>query len=449
MRALFKDESGSVIAIAAAAIVTMTVVAAMAIDMSRYLIIKSKFRQAMDTALIAGASVARNQDVQEVVENFFHANFPDNYMGADLTSEITIVTNANDLSWTAEVNASMNTVFAQLFGINTIGLSQNATVAWDISKRVDAIFTLDTSASMCTRTERIPRKDDVNIIEYRPDHYCDKLNAMKEAISYIVEYGVQPIEGMGGPVFNVGIVPFNHKVKLPNPERVPTNLTNMEISSEDGTPDYYRDFTDAEPLAPIIPLTALDSPSDQQFILDKINRIEQTPEGQGWTRSNVAVHTAAMMLDPGYHTFFGGTEPGELNPMTTDKIVVMMTDGANVSCCFAVWPEGNYDNQYLYLNEVDNAHLAGLSAYPNLEQHAEYYGLSEKGLCERLKENGIVIYSVVFDVDDRDPGGQEIKDVYRDCASNEQFFFDVQNTEQLITSYQIIADSFNKLRITY
>jgi hypothetical protein len=125
----------------------------------------------------------------------------------------------------------------------------------------------------------------------------------------------------------------------------------------------------------------------------------------------------------------------------------MMTDGVNMGCCYATYPEGNYDNQYLYMYEVDNAHLTGIAKAPKMKKHQTQYGIPTEGLCDFLKKNDVTVYSIVFDVDDRDAGGKEIKEIYKSCASNNQFFFDVSSNDDLILAYKTIAQSFVKLRI--
>ncbi len=449
LRRFLHNDSGSVVAIAVVAVFVLIGAAALAVDVSRYLIVKSKFRTALDSALLAGASVARERNVEQVVNEFFHANMPENYMGTNLTTSIKVTTDPVNFSWTATVDAEMATLFARMIGIDKIDLLQKVSVMWDISRQVDVAFTINTSTSMCLERIRGKREDGTFVMSYRPDPQCNKLNAMKDAMHFIIEHGFQPIEGVGGPVYNVGLIPYNHKVKFPDPRRVPEELLAIERDHTDGNPDYYRDFSDAEPLQALTPLRPIASQADKNYLLTQIDLISQTPYGSGWVRSNIAVLSGALMLDPDYHTYFNGAMPGVMDPMKSDKVLVMMTDGANIGCCYAAYPEDHFSNQYLYLYAMDNAHLTGYGGEEWFTEYAEGFGLEEVGLCDRLKTAGVTIYSVVFDVDDRDPGGKEIKRVYEDCASNQQFFFDVDSAPALVRAYQTIASSFNRLRITY
>jgi hypothetical protein len=93
--------------------------------------------------------------------------------------------------------------------------------------------------------------------------------------------------------------------------------------------------------------------------------------------------------------------------------------------------------------------MVGLENMPELARYQQKYNIPQKGLCTEMKEQGITIYSVVYDVDDRDPGGRAIKNVYGKCASSEQHYFDVGTEEELQLAYKTIAQSLLRLRITY
>ncbi len=452
LRSLFGSEKGSVLAIAAAGIFLVTISTGLAIDTSRYLIIKSQFQKALDTALLAGVSSQDSAaDIEETVIEFFYANFPENYMGVNLSTDISVRVDPVNFSWTAEANAEMPTAFGSIVGLDGLAVNHDVTVTWDVSKRVDAVFTLNTSGSMCTTTLDMPQADGSFLLRHEPDHECKKFNAMKTAMEYVISNAFEPIQGVDGPVFNIGIIPYNHKIKFPDGNNVPPALTAVEDTHELGDAEYFANVLDAEPLYPLIPLTPIETEADRQMLLETVMEMRQIPEGGGWNRSNLAALASALMLDPTQHEYFGGKQAAAFDPMAVDKVVVLMTDGSNVGCCFAAYPEGNYDNQYLYLYDIDNGHLSGEEqAAERARKYAGYYGLAANpGICDRMKEAGITIYTVLFDVDETHPGGEEIKTIFRDCASNEQFFFDAKDEQSLILAYQTITDSFNRLRITY
>lgn len=490
----WRSTAGNILIIGAGGILMLVALVGGAVDMARYINVNSRFKDAADTALLAAVSVSRtNQDLDEVASRFFEANFPPEYMDSLILTNIDVTADPVNMEWTATVDGEVKTEFAQFVGFDTIAVHHKVKVQWDVGSRMEVIFTVDTSASMCMTTTRSEKQDGAFIMSYEPDYTCKKLNAMKEAMDYVIDFGLASVDGVNGPSFYAGIIPFNHKIKLPNTNNIPEPLLAGERLRKDliaddvaagggggidaganifnlgglaggaaqpaggehekypvGQLDYYQVFDDAEPLSPVIPLMALDSDAKKQELKSLIDNIVQSPTGKGWTRSNIAVLTAALMLDKDYYSAFGGEEPADFDPAHVDKVVVMMTDGANMGCCYAAHPEGNFDNQYLYLYQADNAHLTGLKdAAPELKEWSQAYNIPEEGLCDQMKKAGITVYSVVYDVDDRDPGGKEIKNAYKKCASNEQFFFDVASDEDLKLAYQTIAQSFLKIRIVY
>lgn len=447
MKKLLRNENGSVIALAAAGLAVLVTISAVAIDYARYTNINTKFSAAADNALLSAAASARTQDASQVARNFFRANFMDEMGNSFQLSELTVSGSPTEASWEIQVGGAYEPLFGSMIGMDQIELSHSARVVWDTSKLIEVVFAVDTSSSMCMNVNRSRSLSGTFIMEYQPDESCKKLNAMKESLRYVVQNAFAPLEVEGGPLFKIGIVPFNHKVRLPRPGNVPEPLSYIETTHAKGSNTYYTDLADAEPLAPVVPLTGIHSSGEITGLINQIDAITQSPLGLGWTRSNIGLLTSALMLDPDYNNSFGGLRPERIGSEDTEKVVVLMTDGANIGCCFAAHPEGNFNNQYLYLYEVDNAHMAGIEKHPNMTRWQTQYGIQNEGVCDQMKTAGITIYSVVFDVDDRDPGGRAIKDTLRRCSSNKQFFFDVANAEELKLAYETIAQSFIRLRV--
>jgi Flp pilus assembly protein TadG len=447
MKKLLRNEKGSVIVLAAAGLAVLVTISAVAIDYANYTNVNTKFSAAADNALLSAAASARTQSPADVAKNFFRANFMDEMGSSFELKQLSVSSDPNGLSWNIDAAGSYEPLFGGVIGMDRIELSHSARVVWDTSKLIEVVFAVDTSSSMCMDVKRSRSSSGTFVMEYQPDASCKKLNAMKESLRYVVQHAFAPLEVEGGPLFKIGIVPFNHKVRLPNLGNIPLPLAQIETTHAKGSPAYYTNLEDAEPLAPVVPLTGIHTNGEITSLVGKIDAISQSPLGLGWTRSNIGLLTSALMLDPDYNNSFGGLRPERIGSNDIEKVVVLMTDGANIGCCFAAHPEGNFDNQYLYLYEVDNAHMSGMSNHPNLTRWQTQYGIQNEGVCDQMKQAGITIYSVVFDVDDRDPGGAEIKETLRRCSSNKQFFFDVKNSKELKLAYETIAQSFIRLRV--
>lgn len=191
-------------------------------------------------------------------------------------------------------------------------------------------------------------------------------------------------------------------------------------------------------------------------MIDSLQLIRFDPPGSdnvaqmatGWTRTTVGTHTAALMLDPAYYEYFSKDEdlkPKEIGDPTADKVIVQMTDGANSGCCYGN-VNGDYSKQHMYLYKTD----------------MDY----QTQLCDSLKSK-ITIFSVIFYVEDTDykdntsqniggterEGGKWIKNVFLNCSSNPDFFFDVPvpttgaSKTEIDNVYTTIAQYFYKTRI--
>ncbi|MEM6602951.1 MAG: hypothetical protein AAF621_02775 [Pseudomonadota bacterium] len=444
------NNRGNIVGIAAFAMAALTGIAGGAVDAATYMNVNSQFQASIDNAIMAAVPVYQTRNIDEVAREFFYANFPEKYHDNIDLNAINIIELPDVAGWEISVEAKIKTNFAKYIGVDEFYIQHKARVEWDISKRVEDIFTLDTSASMCMQVVRDNFEDHAYKMSYVPDYSCKKLNAMKDGVKYVIENGFPILENTQAPVFYAGFIPFNHKVKLPNLEKIPEPLAKTERNA--GYPDYYTVFDDAEPLSEIIPLTAITSENDKAFLKSKITNIQQSPMGLGWTRSNIAALTAGMMFDPTYNDSFKHQSPPvefDVNGEDVDKVLIMMTDGANIGCCYAAHPEGNFENQYLYLYELDNMHLIDGKDEVRYKQWHEKYHLPYKGICNQLKDAGVTIYSIVFDVDDRDPGGQAIKDAYKRCAQTDKHYFDATDEVQLDKAYKTIAQSFMSIRLTY
>ncbi len=66
-----------------------------------------------------------------------------------------------------------------------------------------------------------------------------------------------------------------------------------------------------------------------------------------------------------------------------------------------------------------------------------------KTVCSNMKANGIIVYTVLFQTDE-----QSAKDVMKECASQEDYYFDTTTGDDLKTAFRAIGDSLSKLRVS-
>ena len=121
-------------------------------------------------------------------------------------------------------------------------------------------------------------------------------------------------------------------------------------------------------------------------------------------------------------------------PKTT-KIVVMMTDGQNQNTSNSNSNASFYSGDgYIWQNRLG---LASGSA----AQRQAALDAKETAVCNNMKAQGVVIYTVRVDVQDTNYA------VIKGCASTPDKFYDVQDATQLNAVFNAIAGAIQNLRI--
>jgi Flp pilus assembly protein TadG len=449
---MMQDARGGVLIIAAIATPVLVLATGMAVDMARVHEVQKKLSDATDTAALSSAAVLEKQDVQQVADRFFRANFPEGYMNTTILPngkgkgllDISVGKEAsgtnNKLTLTAHVAAELDLVFGSFLGMQTYKIEHTAKVERVVKPNVEIVLTVDVSPSMCALKVNNPNSP----LRLAPDPNCTKLNAMKSAMRQFVNL---VFDNSAIDTVKIGIIPYNHKVQFLDSKKIPPTVA----AGEKNAVSFYSNLADATPLPAIVPLT-----TDRATLIDAIDAIDLDITARGWTRPNLGTHVAALMLDPLHNSYFSGEMPLEFDDEKVEKIIVQMTDGAANGCCFGA-VNGDFSKQYMYIYKTDMD--------------------AQQEMCEVLKkpveDNGgnVTLFSVVFDVDDTDyadndsqnidgierTGGKWIKETFNKCASNKQFYFDVAadgsgsgSTEDEIEKvYTSIAQYLYKLRIVY
>lgn len=100
----------------------------------------------------------------------------------------------------------------------------------------------------------------------------------------------------------------------------------------------------------------------------------------------------------------------------TDKVMIVMTDGANTRSKSGPFHEGR--------------------SQANADNVAE-------DLCSKIKDENITVYTIAYEV-----GDITTENLLRDCASDTGKYFDASNPEQLKRAFDVIAASLTELRLT-
>ncbi|MBN8892161.1 MAG: hemagglutinin repeat-containing protein, partial [Rhodospirillales bacterium] len=178
------------------------------------------------------------------------------------------------------------------------------------------------------------------------------------------------------------------------------------------------------PDAKLIPLT-----TDEGSLLNSIKAFK----ANGYTAGAIAVQWTYYMLSPKWRSAIKtaglGDGPADSNPDKLSKVAILMTDG-------------QFNTAYAGVSGNNNAQ--GNVARSNAES-----------LCSNMKADGIKIYTIGFDLDDKSMSPterQEARSVLKDCASEDtpssKHFFDVSTGPQLDQAFQAIIADTERLVLT-
>lgn len=419
------------------------------VDIGRSYLVKERLSHALDAAALAAAANASEDDdvVKQKVEDFLHANYPDDVLGK------TIEINVDNSSSVLKVNATaeLETTFMRVAGIDKLDVYEEAEVTKEV-KAIEVVLVMDVTGSMSTNN---------NIATLRTAA-TNFVNTMFERVSDPddIKIGLTPFSSSVnvGP-YGLGKTPDGKTYAggakfVTNPSNLSYSATNTNqwmgcILEENNSTKDRQDYTgpwkmyrycrtdtgavipDCDttrggkkpnytytanqnqnyqcPATPVTPLT-----NNQTTLLNSI----KTLKALGNTYINVGLVWGYRMLSP--ESPFAEGAPWDDDKWK--KAVVLMTDGVNTM------------NSYY-------------SVYgPTADHNIDAGDLDDRMLdvCDEMKEKGILIYTVTFDKG----VSTATKNLFKQCATQPSMWYDAPTQEKLIEVYQTIAKELANLHLS-
>ncbi|MDH3660223.1 MAG: pilus assembly protein [Alphaproteobacteria bacterium] len=196
---------------------------------------------------------------------------------------------------------------------------------------------------------------------------------------------------------------------------------------------------------------------------------EMLPWHRGGTMANLGLAWGWRVLSPTWQGIWGGDTPSDLPKSYAEenstKAVVLLTDGENQ---WYDWPGTTWTVD----GETHYSGIPGSNKYPDSYDDdfnaawpgADFtaYGRLSEGrlgttnnsaaksvindrmleLCTAMKAEGIVIYTITFQLSDT-----ATQQLYRNCASGNEFYFNSPSNSDLQQVFVQIADELSSLRI--
>ncbi len=147
LRDLWEDRHGAIAVMFALLLVPLLGFAGLAVDGALLYSVQGKLQDALDSAALAGARVLRDPGRDARISDYFNANFPEGYLR---TTELDLNIDAgaaNDGRLVLSAEATVPTMFAQIFGFEEVTVSASTSVLRE-PRGMELALVIDTTGSM-------------------------------------------------------------------------------------------------------------------------------------------------------------------------------------------------------------------------------------------------------------------------------------------------------------
>lgn len=207
----------------------------------------------------------------------------------------------------------------------------------------------------------------------------------------------------------------------PRPDYCATDRKGRSALTDD-SPDIalvardYRLRINQCPSAAVVPLT-----SDKDTLIDTIRAFS----ANGYTSGHIGIQWSWYLLSQKWASYLpAGSEPARPDPEKIAKYAILMTDG-EFNTAYAGNGKANYNGGGQVLNSENRA----------------------RKLCRNMKKKGIEIFTIGFQLKEKNA-----RDLLAECASpdtaSQQHYFDVSTGDGLNKAFETIARNIEQLALT-
>jgi Flp pilus assembly protein TadG len=494
LRRLREDRRGTMAAVMAVAAVPIIGLAGVGIDTARGYMLKQRMSQALDAAALAGGRAVYSPSRDADIQKFYFANIEQGYLGATLQPPA-IAVGQNNETITLTATAELPSTFTRVLGVEEMNV-QARVVVRRANRGLELVMVLDSTGSM-------QDDDKIGKLKSAANNLLDILYGANNDTAEKLYVGVAPyttavnignnrtgwLTGYNASAYNNGTwrgcvearaYPYEESQADAAPSAQPfkpyfyattynqswyyngNKVTNSYTSDNSWTasnagsnesshtgrgPNKYCQLRSK---AEILPLQGSKAKAKQA-----INAMEASSVG---TLTNVGLAWGWRMLSPNWRGLWGtsgqwaSTTPAELpldyNTPGMDKAVILLTDGltnmpagnGQTGCNAATgagpctFPYGTY-TAFGRLSEGRLGTVSKSAADTELNNR-----IAET--CTAMKAQNIKIYSIVLDTTDT-----TVQDLFRNCASAPEFYYNSPTADQLAGVFQQIALQLSQLRL--
>ena len=497
-----RNRRGAVAIMVAGATVVLLGAMGVGIDTARGYLVRSKLSTAIDAAALAGGRDIMDEEISEEIRMYFDANFPEGYLGADVTKfEVSMSEDRETVDIIAE--ADIPTTLTAVLGHDSMTV-RASNRARRHSRGMELALVMDNTGSM-SASEMQAMKDAskalldllygereavsnlwISLVPYTAtvnvgpghEHWLTSLDAdayWTAGWKGCVEARPDPHDRGDDPPSVEAFDPFyyastrwsftedrkNHNDRIGDNDWGPAKKPgwgygdkNHKQTGPKGDHDKGGNWKIKEgpeygnkAVGPNLGCGPAITPlqSSRSAVEDAID--DMASWSRGGTMANLGLVWGWRTLSPRWRGLWDGIAdaslPLDYTTRYMDKAIVILTDGENQ---WYDWPDGlpGRPKNWKYPD-------ADYTAYGRLSENR--LGTTDNGIanqilddrmistCERLKDAGILVYTVTFKVSSPD-----LKNLYRACATGENYWNSPSNSD-LAEVFREIGSKLSNLRL--
>lgn len=427
-----RQELGSAMGLVAVSLLTLAAASGLALDAGRAYLVKAKLSQAVDAAALAGGralSEGSPEAAQAQIEKYFQANFPDGYLGVSLSqAKIDLAKSGNEVSFNATVNVP--TTLLSAFNIPGYEVSASATVSKTL-RSLEIAMVIDNSRAMGgKRMDKVQSetkdfldtlfqgKDTTKDLNIAVVPFTARANVKGQAL-------VHPDSPPDPNLICLDIRPGRHSVGEANPIAEPFDHYSGTYSKKKDPEGYEERIC---PQANVLPLSR-----DR----DDIDAALDGMKGKGCRRFDLGAAWGWRALSPSWQDHWQGpsaTPPADYGQSGVTKAMVLLTHGKNTPKSCTADPQEVEETEKMFL-----------------------------ALCDAMKREGVLIYTIAVDVPETIVSGDEddddeadrveskselSRDIFEDCASGSARAFFPGEMKEVAEALNTIAGDLSVVRLT-
>ncbi len=486
------DKRGNVILLTGLLAVPLMMMAGAAIDMSQVISVRTRLAQATDAAALAvGASGTLDpSQAQDIANSVFHANYP----AAELGTPGTVSVQFNEGAISVTADAVVDMALLDIIGIHTFNVGTETEVIREV-KNIEIVMVLDNTGSMSGSKIASLKTAANTLVNVLFGESATSDNVKIGLVPFSNSVNVGPNSALQGWIDTAGTSSLN-QINFDPGTNIFDLYNDLQASNVEwrgcveARPEPY-DTSDAAPQASIpdtrwVPYLWPDEPDSyesgvpfyyynsylndtiggnpdqrQRFVgkYDDGQTLQISNRGPNWLcpnqilpmtnvkaqiteaiddmyadgSTNIPVGLAWGMraISPGAPYSQGAAYSDE----ETIKAIILLTDGAN-------WVGGLNNHNKSYFTAYNFLQHQRLNTQ-NANTAVSKLNQKTTELCNTIKGNDVQLYTLTFQV-----SSNSIKDLMRNCATNEGMYFNSPSQSDLINVFGIIAKQLSNLRIS-